>query len=185
PAVNVGISVSRVGGNAQTKAMKKVAGKLRLDLAQYRELEAFAQFASDLDAGTKAQLARGERTVEVLKQQTAAVWPMEEQVATIFAVGQGLMDDVPVEEIKRFENEMITALREMPSAALKAIKDTKALEDDTAATLREEISRFKSNLWKPADPQAAQEAAKVVEAAEEESEAEAEAEAPEPEAAAH
>jgi F0F1-type ATP synthase, alpha subunit len=145
--VNVGISVSRVGGNAQTKAMKKVAGKLRLDLAQYRELEAFAQFASDLDAGTKAQLARGERTVEILKQTTAAVWPMEEQVATIFAVGQGLMDDVPVEEIKRFEQEMVTALREMSSEALKTIRETKALEDDTAAKLKEEISKFKSRLW--------------------------------------
>ena len=89
PAINVGISVSRVGGNAQTKAMKKVAGKLRLDLAQYRELEAFAQFATDLDAGTQAQLARGERMVEMLKQATAATWPMEEQVATIYAVGQG------------------------------------------------------------------------------------------------
>ncbi|MGH8972522.1 MAG: F0F1 ATP synthase subunit alpha [Acidimicrobiia bacterium] len=148
PAVNVGISVSRVGGNAQTKAMKKVAGKLRLDLAQYRELEAFAQFASDLDAGTKAQLARGERTVEVLKQTTAAVWPMEDQVATIFAVGQGLMDDVPVEDIKRFEQEMITALREMNSEALKTIRETKALDDDTAAKLKEEISKFRSRLWK-------------------------------------
>jgi len=147
PAVNVGISVSRVGGNAQTKAMKKVAGKLRLDLAQYRELEAFAQFASDLDAGTRAQLARGERTVEVLKQTTAATWPMEEQVATIFAVGQGLMDDVPVDEIKRFESEMIDALRAMPSKALKVIKETGALEDDTAATLKDEISSFKKNSW--------------------------------------
>jgi len=128
--------------------MKKVAGKLRLDLAQYRELEAFAQFASDLDAGTKAQLARGERIVEVLKQPTAAPWPMEEQVATIFAVGQGLMDDVPVEEIKRFENEMIDSLRSMPSAGLKAIKETGKLEDDTAAKLKEEISSFKKNLWK-------------------------------------
>jgi F-type H+-transporting ATPase subunit alpha len=151
PAVNVGISVSRVGGNAQTKAMKKVAGKLRLDLAQYRELEAFAQFASDLDAGTRAQLARGERTVEVLKQTTAATWPMEEQVATIFAVGQGLMDDVPVEEIKRFESEMIDGLRAMPSAALKAIKETGALDDDTAAKLKEEISSFKSKLWNAAE----------------------------------
>jgi F-type H+/Na+-transporting ATPase subunit alpha len=148
PAVNVGISVSRVGGNAQTKAMKKVAGKLRLDLAQFRELEAFAQFASDLDAGTKAQLARGERTVEVLKQQTAAVWPMEEQVATIFAVGQGLMDDVPVEDIKRFEHDMIAALRDMGSEALKKVKETGALDDETADKLKEEISSFKSNLWK-------------------------------------
>jgi F-type H+-transporting ATPase subunit alpha len=181
--VNVGISVSRVGGNAQTKAMKKVAGKLRLDLAQYRELEAFAQFASDLDAGTKAQLARGERTVEVLKQPTARPWPMEEQVATIFAVSQGLMDDVPVEEIKRFENEMIEALRAMPSAALKAIKDTGALEDDTAAKLKEEITSFKSRLWKGEAPDSPAALAK-----EEEAEGKEGTEAPAPEqreAAAH
>ncbi|MBO0729061.1 MAG: F0F1 ATP synthase subunit alpha [Acidimicrobiaceae bacterium] len=151
PAVNVGISVSRVGGNAQTKAMKSVAGRLRLDLAQYRELEAFAQFATDLDAGARAQLARGERTVEILKQTTAATWPMEEQVATIFAVGQGLMDDIPLEEIKRFEQEMIHALRTRPSKALKTIRDTNDLDDTTAATLREEISSFKSNLWQPAE----------------------------------
>src|SRR3989440_3798326 len=149
PAVNVGISVSRVGGNAQTKAMKKVAGKLRLDLAQYRELEAFAQFASDLDPGTKAQLARGERTVEILKQPQFEPWPMEEQVATIFAVGQGFMDDLPVEQIKRFESELIDALRAMPSVALKAIKETGALDDSTAATLKEEIAKFKRDLWKP------------------------------------
>jgi F-type H+/Na+-transporting ATPase subunit alpha len=151
PAINVGISVSRVGGNAQTKAMKKVAGKLRLDLAQYRELEAFAQFASDLDAGTRAQLARGERTVEVLKQTTAATWPMEEQVATIFAVSNGLMDDVPVEDIKRFESELIEHLRATDSAALKAIQETKALDDDTGAKLKEEIEAFKSNQWKPTE----------------------------------
>src|SRR5688572_28527182 len=150
PAVNVGISVSRVGGNAQTKAMKKVAGKLRLDLAQYRELEAFAQFASDLDAGTRAQLARGERTVEVLKQTTAATWPMEEQVATIYAVSNGLMDDVPVEDIKRFEREMIEYLRAQGSVALKAIKESKALDDDTATTLKEEIEGSKRNQWKGA-----------------------------------
>ncbi|HKN90598.1 MAG TPA: F0F1 ATP synthase subunit alpha [Acidimicrobiia bacterium] len=150
PAVNVGISVSRVGGNAQTKAMKKVAGKLRLDLAQYRELEAFAQFASDLDAATKAQLARGERTVEVLKQPTAATWSMEDQVATIFAVGQGLMDDVPVEDVKRFEAEMIESLRAAGSPSLKAIKESGALDDDTANALRDEINAFKANQWKAA-----------------------------------
>src|SRR2546422_4308619 len=149
PAVNVGISVSRVGGNAQAKAMKKVGGKLRLDLAQYRELEAFAQFASDLDPGTKAQLARGERTVESLKQPQFEPWPMEEQVATIFAVGQGFMDDLPVEQIKRFERELTTALRAMPSVALKAIKETGTLDDSTAATLREEVAKFKRDLWKP------------------------------------
>jgi F-type H+-transporting ATPase subunit alpha len=150
PAVNVGISVSRVGGKARTKAMNAVADKLKLDLAQYRELEAFAQFSSDLDAATIAQLARGERTVEVLKQPTAATWPMDEQVATIFAVGQGLMDDVPVGEIKRFETEMIAALRAKPSEALKAVRETGRLEDEVAAKLTEEISEFKRNLWKSA-----------------------------------
>src|SRR5947208_2677069 len=135
--------------DAQTKAMKKVAGKLRLDLAQYRELEAFAQFASDLDPGTKAQLARGERTVESLKQPQFEPWPMEEQVATIFAVGQGFMDDLPVEQIKRFERELTTALRAMPSVALAAIKETGVLDDSTAATLKEEIAKFKRDLWRP------------------------------------
>src|SRR5712692_3574496 len=149
PAISVGLSVSRVGGNAQTKAMKKIAGRLRLDLAQYRELEAFAQFASDLDPGTKAQLARGERTVESLKQPQFEPWPMEEQVATIFAVGQGFMDDLPVEQIKRFERELIDAMRAMPSVALKAIKETGALDDSTAATLKEEIAQFKRDLWNP------------------------------------
>jgi F-type H+-transporting ATPase subunit alpha len=165
PAVNVGISVSRVGGNAQTKAMKKVAGKLRLDLAQFRELEAFAQFASDLDAATKAQLARGQRTVEILKQPTCATWPSEEQVATIFAVSQGLMDDVPLEEVRRFEGELIAALRAMPSQALKVIKESGKLEDDTAAKLKEEIASFKKNSWKSAvAPAAKPEAAKAPEA---------------------
>ena len=151
PAVNVGISVSRVGGNAQSKAMKKVAGTLRLDLAQYRELEAFAQFASDLDAGAKAQLARGERTVELLKQLQAATWPAHEQVASMYAIGEGLMDDVAVEDIKRFEHEMIQALREQQSTALTAIRDTGKLEDDTRATLTEQIEAFKRDLWKPSE----------------------------------
>jgi F-type H+-transporting ATPase subunit alpha len=147
PAINVGISVSRVGGNAQRRAMRKVAGRLRLDLAQYRELEAFAQFASDLDASTRAQLARGERTVEVLKQPTAATWPMEEQVASIFAVGQGLMDDVPVEDLKRFEAEMVEYLR-ASSEALKTIRETGELSDETANALKEDINAFKANQWR-------------------------------------
>jgi F-type H+-transporting ATPase subunit alpha len=186
PAVNVGISVSRVGGNAQTKAMKKVAGKLRLDLAQYRELEAFAQFASDLDAGTKAQLARGERTVEILKQPTAATWPMEEQVAIIFAVGQGLLDDVAVEDVKRFETEMVEALRSAGSPALKAIKESRALDDDTAAALKDEIEAFKRNLWR--GPEAPDSPAALAKQAEEEGTTTDGAVAPaaaEPGAAAH
>ena len=147
PAVNVGISVSRVGGNAQIKAMKKVAGRLRLDLAQYRELEAFAQFASDLDAATKAQLARGERTVEILKQGIGATMPMEEQVAVIFAVGNGFMDDVPVERIRECEGQLLQHLRDLPSEGLAAIRDTGKLEDDTAAKLKEEIGGFMKNHW--------------------------------------
>jgi F-type H+-transporting ATPase subunit alpha len=160
--------------------MKKVAGKLRLDLTQYRELEAFAQFASDLDAGTRAQLARGERTVEILKQTTAATWPMEEQVASIYAIGQGLMDDVPVEDIKRFESEMIDALRAMPSEALKTIRETKALDDDTAAKLTEEINSFTPTLCQGAE--APDSPAKL---AQEEAEEEGTDEAEEARAAAH
>src|SRR5687767_11919284 len=181
PAVNVGISVSRVGGNAQTKAMKKVAGKLRLDLAQYRELEAFAQFASDLDAGTKAQLARGERTVEILKQPTAATWPMEEQVAIIFGVGQGLLDDVPVEDVARFQAELIEALRASGSPALKGIKESRALDDDTAAMLKDEIEAFKRNSWKGEEaPDSPAALAKQAEEAGEDPQAALEATAAEP-----
>ncbi|MHC4729666.1 MAG: F0F1 ATP synthase subunit alpha [Planctomycetota bacterium] len=163
PAVNVGISVSRVGGNAQTKAMKKVAGKLRLDLAQFRELEAFAQFAADLDAATMAQLARGERTVEVLKQGLCATWPMEEQVVVIFAVGHGLMDDVPLDRIKEFEEKLIRAAREK-SDSIKVIRETGQLDDETAARLEEEIEWFKKHMWDqegggaepPAEPEKAE-----------------------------
>ncbi len=151
PAVNVGISVSRVGGNAQTKAMKKVAGTLRLDLAQYRELEAFAQFASDLDASAKAQLARGERTVELLKQGTASTLPMAEQVASIFAIGKGFMDDIPISDVLRFASELLTSLRDSKSAALATIAETGKLEDDTAERLHTEITNFKKNLWKASE----------------------------------
>ena len=147
PAVNVGISVSRVGGNAQTKAMKKVAGKLRLDMAQYRELEAFAQFASDLDASTKALLARGERTVEILNQGICATCANEEQVAVIFAVGKGLMDDVAVERISEFEEAMVQHLRSLPSEGLKAIRESGKLEPETAEKLTEEIKGFTATHW--------------------------------------
>jgi len=147
PAINVGISVSRVGGNAQIKAMKKVAGTLRLDLAQYRELEAFAQFASDLDASTRAQLARGERTVEVLKQGIAATWPVEEQVAVIFAVGQGLMDGVDVERVGEYQEKLVQHLRDLPSEGMRTIKESGKLEDETRAKLREEIEDFNKHHW--------------------------------------
>ena len=108
PAINPGLSVSRVGGNAQIKAMKKVAGTLRLDLASYRELEAFAQFGSDLDKATQAKLARGARTVEVLKQDLNKPIPVEKQVMILYALTRGYLDDIPVEDIRRFESEFYT-----------------------------------------------------------------------------
>ncbi len=155
PAINVGISVSRVGGNAQIKAMKKVAGRLRLDLAQYRALEAFAQFAADLDAATKAQLARGARTVELLKQGINSTWPVEEQVAVIYAVTGGFMDDVDLEQIRDCETKLIQHLRDLPSEALAAIRDTTEMSDETEAKLREEIESFKKNIWTGAKEEAA------------------------------
>ena len=111
PAINVGISVSRVGGNAQTKAMKKVAGRLRLDLAQYRELEAFAQFGSELDAQTQRTLARGERMVATLNQPQYQPWPMEDQVVAIFAGINGYLDDIPTGEVPRFQDELREHMR--------------------------------------------------------------------------
>jgi F-type H+-transporting ATPase subunit alpha len=147
PAVNVGISVSRVGGNAQIKAMKKVAGMLRLDLAQYRELEAFAQFAADLDKSTQAQLARGERTVEILKQGILKTWPVEEQVAVIYAVTQGLMDKVPVDDIRAFEAGLVEHLRAAGTEALSAIRKEKVLSDDTAAKLKKLVADYTETVW--------------------------------------
>src|SRR5207249_1047043 len=111
PAINVGISVSRVGGNAQTKAMKKVAGRLRLELAQYRELEAFAQFGSELDQQTQRTLSRGERMVATLNQPQYQPWPLEEQVVAIFAGIHGYLDDIPPAQVPRFQNELREYLR--------------------------------------------------------------------------
>jgi len=142
PAINVGISVSRVGGNAQIKAMKQVAGMLRLDLANFRELEAFAQFSSDLDKATQAKLARGERNVEVLKQGLYNPLPVEEQVASIFAVNHGFMDTIPVEKIKDFETQLIDFLRSSETDVLKRIAEEKVLTDDIEKDLRNEIEKF-------------------------------------------
>ncbi len=144
PAINVGISVSRVGGNAQIKAMKKVAGTLRLDLAQYRELEAFAQFASDLDKNTQRQLARGERTVEVLKQGLYAPWPVEEQVAVLYAVTNGYFDEVEVENLKVVEKQMVDSLRSGQALGLIATK--KELSADVVEALKSELEAFRSRL---------------------------------------
>ena len=151
PAINVGISVSRVGGSAQTKAMRKVSGSLRVDLAQYRALEAFAMFASDLDAASRAQLARGSRLVELLKQRQYSPFPMEEEAVSIFAGTSGLLDDVPVEDVRRFESEMLDHLRR-GTKILDTIRETRNLDDDTEAALREALEEFKQNFVGGAQP---------------------------------
>ncbi|MBA2874480.1 F0F1 ATP synthase subunit alpha [Thermaerobacillus caldiproteolyticus] len=130
PAINAGLSVSRVGGAAQIKAMKKVAGTLRLDLAAYRELEAFAQFGSDLDKATQAKLARGARTVEVLKQDLHQPLPVEKQVAIIYALTRGFLDDIPVEDIRRFEKEFFQWLDQNRQDLLEHIRTTKDLPNE-------------------------------------------------------
>ncbi|MBI4410556.1 MAG: F0F1 ATP synthase subunit alpha [Gemmatimonadetes bacterium] len=148
PAVNVGISVSRVGGNAQIKAMKRVAGRLRLDLAQFRELEAFAQFGSELDAATQRQLARGRRTVEVLKQPQYAPMPVENQIMVIYAVTNGYLDDVPVERIKQWESgfhDFMRAQRPQIGEAIRSKKElTKEIEQQLVAAVQEYKERFAS-----------------------------------------
>jgi F-type H+-transporting ATPase subunit alpha len=141
PAINVGISVSRVGGNAQTKAMKKVAGRLRLDLAQYRELEAFAQFGSELDASTQQALGRGERMVATLNQPQYQPWPMEEQVVAIYAGIHGHLDTIPVGQVPRFQEELRDTLR-AGGAVYPAIVESNDLSDDTVKTLDEELKKF-------------------------------------------
>jgi F-type H+-transporting ATPase subunit alpha len=144
PAINVGISVSRVGGSAQSKAMKKVAGRLRLDLAQFRELEAFAEFGSELDAASLAQLERGRRVVEVLKQGQFAPVPVEEQVLAIYAVTNGHMDDIPIELVSRFEHELREYFRTRRGEVLDGIRTTGKLPDGDA--LDEGIAAFKQGF---------------------------------------
>ncbi|PYO98546.1 MAG: F0F1 ATP synthase subunit alpha [Gemmatimonadetes bacterium] len=143
PAINPGISVSRVGGNAQIKAMKQVAGRLRLDLAQYRELEAFAQFGSELDQATQKQLARGERVVEVLKQPQYQPMPVEQQVMIIFAVTGGLLDDVPVETIRDWERGFRDFMAAEHPEIAEEIRTRKVLNDELSARLRSAIEAYK------------------------------------------
>jgi F-type H+-transporting ATPase subunit alpha len=144
PAVNVGISVSRVGGAAQVKAMKQVAGTLRVELAQYRELEAFAMFGSDLDKTTQNQLNRGQRLVEILKQNQYTPVEVENQAIIIFAATNGHLDDVPVKEVKRFEKEYFQFLNQKYYEVVKAVRDEKALSDKTKETLTASLKEFKS-----------------------------------------
>jgi F-type H+-transporting ATPase subunit alpha len=143
PAINVGLSVSRVGGAAQVKAMKRVAGQLKLSLSQYRDLEAFAAFASDLDAASRAQLDRGARLVELLKQPQYSPFPVEEQVVSLWAGTTGQLDDVPVEDIRRFETEYLDYLRRSYTGLLTTIRETNNLTDDDVTTLKEATDRFR------------------------------------------
>jgi F-type H+/Na+-transporting ATPase subunit alpha len=145
PAVNVGTSVSRVGSSAQTKAMKKVAGRLRLDLAQYRELEAFAQFGSDLDQATQQALTRGERMVATLNQPQYDPWPMEEQVVAIYSGINGYLDEIPVAQVQRFQDELREFLR-TEKTVYQQIRESGELPDDLAEKLNGEIEKFKNTF---------------------------------------
>jgi F-type H+-transporting ATPase subunit alpha len=144
PAINPGISVSRVGGNAQIKAMKQVAGRLRLDYAQYRELEAFAQFASDLDQATQKQLARGQRIVEVLKQPQYHPFPVEQQIMIIYAVTNGYLDDVAVPKIRQWETDFLEYVTSSRPELGKAIRTKRTLDDDVTAQISKVIEDFKA-----------------------------------------
>jgi F-type H+-transporting ATPase subunit alpha len=146
PAMNVGISVSRVGGAAQVKMMKQVAGMLRLDLAQYRELAAFAQFGSDLDAATQKQLARGERTIEILKQDQYVPVPVEYQVVSIFCATQGYLDSIRVEHVQQFESELHEFMRTKRPTLIDTLREKKELSDELKKTLGNTIDEFKEGF---------------------------------------
>src|SRR5215208_6842324 len=148
PAINVGISVSRVGGNAQTKAMKKIAGSLRLDLAAYRELEAFAQLGTELDKATQAQLDRGARLVELLKQPQFRPMPVEQEVMVIYAGTKGYLDDVPLNRIQQFQNEFLTYVDQRASGLRQTLTDKKELNDDLEKQLKQALEDFKRTVWK-------------------------------------
>jgi F-type H+/Na+-transporting ATPase subunit alpha len=146
PAISVGLSVSRVGSAAQIKAIKQVAGKVKLDLAQFRELAAFAQFGSDLDAATKARLDRGQRIVELFKQKQYNPIPVEEQVAIMWAMQNGYIDPVPVERVKEFQLKLQDWLQTRKEALLKSIREKKQLDPDLEAQLRSALDEFKA-VW--------------------------------------
>ena len=146
PAINVGLSVSRVGGSAQIKAMRSVAGTLRLDLAQYRSLAAFAQFGSDLDKSSQAQLSRGERMVEILKQKQYSPVPVEKQIAIIFAGGQGMLDDLPVSALKQFEQDLYKFLDNSKAGVLQMIREKKVLDETVKGDLTAAIKEFKERF---------------------------------------
>src|SRR5699024_3647513 len=151
PAIDVGVSVSRVGGDAQIKPMKKVAGRLKLDLAQYRSLEAFAMFASDLDPASKQQLARGARLVELLKQKQADPYPVEDQVVSIWAGSTGRLDDIAVGDISRFESELIDYMHRNHQDLLEALRERQDWEDSTQQALAEAFDGFRPTFVGSAD----------------------------------
>jgi F-type H+-transporting ATPase subunit alpha len=155
PAINAGLSVSRVGGAAQVKAMRKVASMVRLDLAQYRELEKFAQFGTDLDKTTMTQLERGRRTMEILKQKQYAPMPVEEQVLIINAAIKGYLDEIPVDDILRFEEEFLDYMRTTSEELLKKIADTGEMDENTEKALNEETNKFVQGFVKRLDKAAA------------------------------
>ncbi len=146
PALDVGISVSRVGSKAQTKAMKKVAGRLKLDLAQFRELAAFAQFGADLDKSTLALLGRGQRMVEILKQDQYAAMGVGNQILIIFAGANGYVDDVPVPSIRKFESELLKYLDLSHPELAKEIEDKKVISDELKAKIKAAIEEFKKTF---------------------------------------
>lgn len=146
PAVNVGISVSRVGGSAQIKAMKKAAGTLKLDLAQYEDLQAFAQFGSDLDKATQARMARGERMVEILKQDENNPMPVEQQIVSIYAVTKGYMDDIQLDDIRRFEKELLAFVGSEHEAVYKGIREKKVLDEEIESGIKKAIEEFKKGF---------------------------------------
>jgi len=146
PALNIGISVSRVGSDAQTKAMKKVAAPLKLDLAQYRSLAAFAQFASDLDKATRDQLTRGEKLSEVIKQPQYQPVPLEKQVAILYVATRGLLDDVPTPRVREFESNFGRFLDSEFSSAMQKIATNKTLDDDSAAALEKAATEFRKSF---------------------------------------
>src|SRR4051795_6102072 len=148
PAINVGISVSRVGGNAQTKAMKKIAGSLRLDLAAYRELEAFAQLGTELDKATQAQLDRGARLVELLKQPQFRPMPVEQEVMVIYAGTKGYLDDIPLNRVQEFQNAFLTYVDQRVPALRKDLETKRELTEDFEKQLKQALEEFKKSTWK-------------------------------------
>jgi F-type H+-transporting ATPase subunit alpha len=146
PAINVGVSVSRVGGSAQVRALRTVSGRLRLDLAQFRELEAFAAFGSDLDRASKRALERGARLVELLKQPQYSPYPVERQVVSIWAGTTGALDDIPVADISRFETDLLDHIAHEHSGIYESILETGKLEDDTISSLEKVVENFKQTF---------------------------------------